>query len=195
MLAADTVVRLVGDFDGDGMDEILVSSPWGIGILKMVGGALTSVAMHAYGEDLGGLRIGPGSAFVLCDKLAGGLAEQIVVSDTGGIHVLRLAGGRLGRMAGAANGTRVDGWIVDTTSNRWQRAGDLTGDGRAEMVVRSPWGVGLMSLDGANSLRCVSGAAYGSTLNDWYLQSGDTIVGAGTMNGSVGRKELVIVKT
>ena len=30
-----------GDFDGDGRSEIPVSSPWGLGILKLSGSTLT----------------------------------------------------------------------------------------------------------------------------------------------------------
>jgi hypothetical protein len=39
----------VGDVDGDGIDEILVSSPWGIGILKKSGDTMTSLVVAANG--------------------------------------------------------------------------------------------------------------------------------------------------
>jgi hypothetical protein len=42
------------DFDGDGKAEVLISSPWGIGILKMEGGALSAPVMAANGDRFPG---------------------------------------------------------------------------------------------------------------------------------------------
>ena len=47
---ADNRFEMADDFDGDGKAEILISSPWGIGILKMEGGALSAPVMAANGD-------------------------------------------------------------------------------------------------------------------------------------------------
>ena len=47
-------ISRIGDLDGDGQDEILVSSPWGIGVLKEEGGTMTAVTMVPNGTRLGG---------------------------------------------------------------------------------------------------------------------------------------------
>jgi hypothetical protein len=194
MNSQDNTIRLIDDFDGDGMDEILISSPWGIGVLKMVGGTLTSAAMHANGSDLGGYIVNNTDDFALSDNLRGGAGKQILVMSAAGIHVLRLVSNRLERSAFAGNGTRVDGWLIGTANNRLQRAGDMNADGRAEFVIRSPWGIGIMGIDATNSFRCYSMFPYNSVLQDWYLQSGDVIVGPGNLTGGADRKELLIVK-
>jgi len=108
--------------------------------------------------------------------------------------VLALSGGRLRRIAFAANGTRIDGWLLDTNQNHFQRAGDMNGDGRAEAVIRSPWGVGIMGLNAADAFRCYSMFPFGSVLKDWYLQSGDAISGAGNLAGAANRTELLFLK-
>lgn len=193
---ADNTIRLIADLDGDGMDEILISSPWGIGVLKMVGGALTAVAMHANGENLNGYVVRNTHDFALADNLcpSSEREKQILVMDSTGIHMLCLVGNRLERFAVVANGTRVDGWIVDTSNNRLQRAGNLNTAAQAEFVIRSPWGIGVMGVDSSNRFRCYGLYAYNSVLNDWYLQSGDIIVGSGNFVGEANRKELLIVK-
>lgn len=192
--SADNRIRLIADLDGDGMDEILISSPWGIGVLKMAGGSLTAVAMHANGENIGGYPVQHSHTFALADNLKGGAEKQILVMDTAGIHVLSFTGNRLVRLAFAANGTRIDGWVIDTSNNRLQAAGDMNGDRNAEFVIRSPWGVGIMGVDAANRIRCHSMFPHNSVLNDWHLQSGDVIVGPGNLLGTADRKELLIVK-
>lgn len=190
----NNAIRLIADFDGDGRDEILISSPWGIGVLKLVGGVLTSVAMHPNGSNLGGYVVHNTHTFAAADAFDGSARRQILVTDSTGIHVLRLAGNALQRMSFAANGSRVDGWLVGTSVNVVQPAGDLNGDGRSEFVIRSPWGVGVMGIDGASQFRCYSMFPHETVLNDWYLQSGDVIAGCGNLTAGADRKELLIVK-
>jgi hypothetical protein len=193
--SGDNRIRLIADFDGDGRDEILITSPWGIGILKLSGSTLTSVAMHPNGENLGGFVVRNTSNFALADNLKGGAVRQILVADAAGLHVLRLAGNRLERIAFTAQGVRVGGWVVDTSHDRLQRAGDMNADGSAEFVIRSPWGIGIMGLDAGNAFRCHSLFGYGAGLNDWVLWGGDEVVGAGALTGTAGRRELLITRT
>ena len=77
------------DFDGDGRAELLVSSPWGIGLLEMLGSAFNAPMM-------------------------------------------------------APNGTRFGGWNLQTGDNRFGPVGDFDGDGQAEIVFSSPWGLGVL---------------------------------------------------
>ena len=191
----NNLVRLVADLDGDGRDEILISSPWGIGILKMVGGALTSVAMHPNGENIGGYIVQNTHNFRFADKLKGASAKQIVVTNEAGIHLLSLSGGRLTRDAFLANGTRVDGWLVNTGDNNLQAAGDMNADGRAEFILRSPWGIGIMGIDAANRFRCYSMFPHNSVLNDWNLQAGDIVTGCGNLSGAANKIEILITKS
>jgi hypothetical protein len=191
----DNQIRLIADLDGDGLDEILISSPWGIGVLKMQGGALTSLALYANGSNLGGYIVNNSDNFALADTLRGGVQKQLLVTNASGVHLLSLSGSALVRTAFAGSGTRIDGWMIDTSNNSILPAGDINGDGSGEFVVRSPWGIGVMGVDAANHFRCYSMFPYNSMLNDWYLQSSDVIVGSGNLSGGADRKELLFVKS
>lgn len=191
----DNAIRLIADLDGDGRDEIFVSSPWGIGVLKLIGGALSSIAMHANGENLNGYVVSHSHDFVMADSCLAGSTKQILVMTSTGIHMLQLVGSRLQRVAFVANGTRVDGWVIDTRNNRLQPAGNLDAARGAEFLIRSPWGIGVMGVDASNRFRCYSLHAYNSVLNDWWLQSGDIIVGSGNFSGEASQKELLITKS
>ncbi|MEJ8849504.1 hypothetical protein [Variovorax rhizosphaerae] len=190
----DNRIRLIADLDGDGFDEIVITSPWGLGVLKMVGGALTSVAMHPNGDDLGGYRVSHTHTFALSDRIRGGAQHQIVVSNADGFHVLALAGARLTRIAFVPNGTRIDGWLVDMNLNWLQAAGDLNGDGRADFIIRSAWGVGTMGMDATGRIRCHTLAPNGAMLGDWRLEAGDVIAGAGHLDKGTTRTVLLVTK-
>jgi hypothetical protein len=51
---ADNHFTAVADFDGDRRAEISVTSPWGIGILKLSGSTLTAPMMAPNGTRFGG---------------------------------------------------------------------------------------------------------------------------------------------
>lgn len=98
----------VGDFNGDGIDEILVSSPWGIGVLKKSGNTMTALMV-------------------------------------------------------APNGTRFGGWVLDTNNNRFGPVADYDTDGSAEILVTSPWGIGVLKYANG-ALTAVSTTANGTNL-------------------------------
>jgi hypothetical protein len=82
------------DFDGDGSAEILVTSPWGLGIWKQASPVMSAPMM-------------------------------------------------------VPNGTRFDGWLLNTADNHFGPVGDYDGDGRAEAIVTSPWGIGVFKQSGS----------------------------------------------
>jgi FAD/FMN-containing dehydrogenase len=117
----------------------------------------------------------------------------MVVMNHRGLHLLSLASGRLARRAFVESGTRLDGWVLDPQSNTLLAVGDLTGDGAADFLTRSPWGIGVMSVGSDDRFRCRALHPHGAPLGRWPLESSDIIAGASTFMGS-GRNELLIVK-
>src|SRR3954470_16106403 len=109
------------DFDGDGRAEIPVSSPWGVGLLKLSGNSFTSSMM-------------------------------------------------------AQNGTRFGGWLLNTADNRFDLIGDFDGDGRVEMLVTSPWGIGLLKQSGSTMTPVVM-APNGTRFGGWLLNTADNRFG------------------
>lgn len=59
--------------------------------------------------------------------------------------------------------------------SRFGQVGDLDGDGRAEVVIRSPLGLGIIGLQDA-VFRCPTLYAYVSHLGDWVLERNDRVV-------------------
>ena len=191
----DNQIQLIADFDGDGMDELLVTSPWGIGILKMVSGVLSSVAMYANGTTIGTYVVNNSDNFCIADKFRRTSRHGVLVVSRNGIDCLELSGDRIAQVATIRNGIRVDGWILDTSNNRFQAAGDMNADNRAEFFVRSPWGIGLFQISSTNQFRCLTSVPFDSMLKDWFLQSADAMLGYGNFHTSIpGKTGLLFLK-
>ena len=121
---ADNAFGPVGNFDGDARWEILVTSPWGIGILKLAGSTFSVPMMQP-------------------------------------------------------NGTRFGGWLLNTADNRLGSSADYDGDARAEILVTSPWGMGILEQAGS-TMAAPMMQPNGTRFGGWLLNTHDNDVGHGT---------------
>ncbi len=170
---ADNRFGPVGDFDGDGRDEIVVSSPWGIGILKFAGGTLAAPMMAPNGTRFGGWLLNTGDNWFgpTGDYDRDGRSEFAVTSPWG-LGLLKLSGATLNPLMMAPNGTRFGGWLLNSFDNRLRAAADLDGDGRDELLISSPWGIGVLAYSGG-ALTCPMLKPNGTRFGGWLLNTAD----------------------
>ncbi len=174
---ADNHVGPVADFDGDGRDEILVTSPWGIGVLKLDGTTLTSVYLAPNGTGLGGWTLNTAeNEFGPVADYDGDGAAEVFVSSVSGVGVLKLAGATMTTVMVASNGTRFGGWNVQTADNYFGPAADYDNDGSAELFVASPWGVGILKLAGT-TMTSLMLRPNGTRFGGWLLNTADNVFG------------------
>lgn len=147
----------VGDFDGDGLPEFLISSPWGIGILKYSGSefaSFTVLAMVKNGTVFPGgwtlntadNRFGPVGRFD-----GDGTRQEILVSSSQGIGILKYSNGTINAIASVTNGTRLGGgWVVNSTGDQYGPVGNFNNDNtRDEILFSSGWGIAYVGLTGS----------------------------------------------
>lgn len=171
------LVSRVGDFDGDGIAEILVSSPWGIGILKRSGTTMTPIMMAPNGTRFGGWLLNTAdNRFGEVGDYDGDGRQEILVTSPWGIGLLKFAGGTLTAPMMHPNGTRFGGWLLNTADNNFGPAADYDGDNRAEVLVTSPWGMGILKLIG-NTMAAPVMHPNGTRFGAWLLNTADNEFG------------------
>ena len=189
---ADNRFGPVGDLDGDGRAEILVSSPWGVGVLEQAGATLGNPMLAPNGTRFGGWLLNTAdNYFDMVADVDGDGRDEIVVTSPWGIGVMELAGNTMNVPMMAPNGTRFGGWLLNTADNRFGPVGDFDGDGRDEIVVSSPWGIGIMKLVGS-TMQMVMLAPNGTRFGGWLLNTADNHLGTPADYDGDGRDELLI---
>ena len=78
----------------------------------------------------------------------------------------------------APNGTRFGGWLLNTADNYFDMVGDYDGDGHFEILVISPWGVGILKLSGG-TFTVPMMAPNGTRFGGWLLNTADNRFGIG----------------
>jgi acyl-CoA hydrolase len=166
------------DFDGDRRAELFVSSPWGIGILKLSGATLTAPMMQPNGTRFGGWLLNTAdNTFGHAADYDGDTRAEILVTSPWGVGILKQFGATMSAPMMAPNGTRFGGWLLNTADNYFGPAADYDGDGRPELLVKSPWGIGIFKLSGA-TFSTIMMQPNGTRFGGWLLNTSDNRFGS-----------------
>src|SRR5262249_41619756 len=189
----DNVISGLADFDGDTQAELLITSPWGLGILKLSGSTLNSIVMVPNGTALiGGWTLdttindfGP-----LADYDNDGKAE-ILVTRPAGNAILKPSGTTLIALMAYPSGTRFGDWLFESTTNKIGPAADYDGDGKPEILITSPWGVGILKPAGS-TLTCPTLQPNGTRFGGWLLNTADNNLGRPADYDGDGHAEILV---
>jgi hypothetical protein len=92
------------------------------------------------------------------------------------------------------NSTRFGGWLLNTADNKFGPAADFDGDGRAELLISSPWGLGILKMAGS-TMSALMMRPNGTRFGGWLLNTADNNFGPAADFDGDGHAETLISKT
>jgi hypothetical protein len=189
--ALDHIVA-VADFNRDYKADILITGPGGIGILTYDGSSLTSLMVAPNGTSLGGwpFQADANRMVGTADFNQDG-RQDIVVASAWGIGILTYDGSSLTPLMLAPTGTRFGSWLFDSLRNNIEGFGDFDADGKDDLLIRSDWGMGILTLRDT-TLTSLMRAPNGTEFGNWTLRKTDRIAGIGRFSGGLESEILMI---
>jgi V8-like Glu-specific endopeptidase len=148
--AQDVIVSVGGDMNGDGYSEFAIRSAWGFGVIDA---SLKGVALQGFGTRAGGWVLATDNQIVGFGPARGNGGYGLIVQSHWGIGMLAAHNGAFTSTAMVPYGTRLAGGWLLSRRDRISAIGNLDNSNGAveEMLIRSPWGVGVVKLDQASS--------------------------------------------
>lgn len=196
---AQDKIEAIDDFDGDGKDEILISSKWGIGMLELHGNTFRSIFAKPIGTRFGSWTYNSKVRNIYDNKIEGtgdfngdGKAD-ILVSKPYGIGVLTLASNTLNSILVKPVGTRFGNWTYNTSSvrdNKIQQIADFNADGKDDILVSKPFGMAILSLSG-NTFTSLYIQRNGAKIGSWHLKESNRYPLTGNFDGAPGKEILI----
>lgn len=198
---ADQIVA-TGNFVGDARDEILIKSPWGLGLLGIPAGATSPRDLWGarWGTTISGVwTLRESDWFSRPGNFYAAGTRQILVRGTDGLATLRWSGSPVAASIPATQHMRPSGqvwpalggsgfWAYGHTTNQILEQGDFDGDGFDQFVIRSGWGIGVigrtrsstsMYLHDANRHDCGPAgevACHNGLFGSWLSRETDRVV-------------------
>ena len=186
----------VGDFDGDGASEIIVTSCWGLGVLKYLNGTITSIQMLLNDTKIGDWTLSTGADVfgATADFDQDGRDEVLVTSDWG-VSFLSLGAPQNTQSGNTVkNGTDLGGWTLDTSHDVFGQVGNYSGgkvaDGGVngvELLVSGPSGLAILV-----GMEVLAVFKNGPILGGWELQTSKDVIGP-TANYDGNNKDGILV--
>jgi hypothetical protein len=137
--ADDTSV--IGNFDGDTRDDVVIRNGWGTGFLELDGSNnLVAYAAAANGSVLSGWTLSTADFVASVGDQNGDGKDELVlrnVSVGGGLVWLRAVGSAITALSVRRHEDRLGTWTL-TKEDKPKVFGDIDGDGRTELVLVRP---------------------------------------------------------
>jgi beta-glucanase (GH16 family) len=180
---------VVGDFDGDGKDELLATNANGWHhTMRFAAGDWAYTEGGGNGK-IAAWNMSANDRYISAKFEGNGKASLLAVNPNGWHHTMKFDGANWQYIEGGNNG-KINWWNIDAADQ--YVAGDFDGDGKAELLAISPNGAHHTMRFLAGTWQTVEGGGNGK-IDAWNIAGGDKYV-VGDFDGD-GKDDLLAISS
>jgi hypothetical protein len=190
-------IRVIGDLDGDGIDELIVTNDICMGILKVQQDTLTCSLLIPNGTMLGSWLFDSQTNLIrgVADLDGDGMDEILILNiPAGQIGILKLQGTSLASIVVHSNGTDLGGYILNAVHDSRIEDDVISNNVGGIFLTEKNVGVHLLKLENGQ-MKTVTSIRFGQVLgtgsNSWNFSGDDAWRVVGDITG-INRSEILI---
>ena len=183
----DNTMQCFGDFDGDGVDEFFISSPWGIGILKWVNGIVTSIAMQINGSSIGGYVVDNKNVFGSPGNYLAKKSQEIIVHNNAQLLAVLVLDNGTFKGVNLPNKNFVSGDLAGEFVAKMDR------DQKSDWLFKNSGAVYVVNVNEPDGIEIENIVQMNVDINGWKLQDKDIFVAAGNFLNHPDEQQLLVV--
>jgi hypothetical protein len=184
---ADNKIQCFGDFDGDGFDELFISSPWGIGILKWTNGIVTAIAMVINGTNVNSYVVDNKHVFGSVGNYLAKKSQEIVVhNNTQLLAVLVLDNGTF-KSINLPNKNLVSGDLASEFVAKLDR------DEKSDWIFKNAGALYVVNVNENTGIEINNIIEMNADINGWKIAVKDLFIDAGNFMGREKERQMLIV--
>jgi hypothetical protein len=190
-------IDAIGDFEGDGINELLVTNDICLGILKVYQDTFTCLNLIPNGSMLGDWLFDSQTNFIrgVADLDGDGIDEILILNiPAGRMGILKMQGNYLTSIVVHSDGTDLGGYILNTVHNMQIEDHVINNNVGGIFVTEKNVGVHLLKLENGQIKKVATmkfGQVFGTGPNSWNFSVDDVWRVIGDITG-VNRSEILI---
>jgi hypothetical protein len=183
----DNTIQSFGDFDGDGMEEIFISSPWGIGVLKWVNGIVSAIAMQVNGTNVNGYIVDNKHVFGSVGNYLAHKNQEIVVHNKVQLQAVLVLENGIFKALSIPNKNLVFGDLTGDFIAKLDR------DEKSDWIFKNAGAIYIVNLHETNGIEIHNILELNSDIGGWKIRSDDKVISAGNFLGHGKEQQLLVV--
>ena len=184
---ADNTIQCFGDFDGDGIHEIFISSPWGIGILKWTDGIVTAIAMLINGTNVNSYVVDNKHVFGSVGNYLAKKNQEIVVHNNAQLLAVLVLDNGTFKSINIPNKNFVSGDLAGEFIAKMDR------DDKSDWIFKNAGAVYVVNFNESTGVEIENIIEMNADINGWKIQVKDIFVAAGNFMGRDKEQQMLVV--